>query len=98
MLILIVNFFLGNYYLVQDLTLSVYFHKSSTYLDLQYQLHKVEKEKSSALLIQSDLVKKYRAAATALSGFQIKLKEDDLVQVESIFDPGNYFVFKVHLF
>ncbi|VDP13733.1 unnamed protein product [Onchocerca flexuosa] len=24
------------------------------------------------------------------------MKEDDLVQVESIFDPGNYFIFKVH--
>ncbi|EFO27730.2 hypothetical protein LOAG_00747 [Loa loa] len=64
--------------------------------DLQFQLHKVEKEKERALKIQSNLVKKYRAFVTALSGLQIKMKEDDLVQVESIFDPGNYFIFKVH--
>uniref|UniRef100_A0A8R1XYT2 Spindle assembly checkpoint component MAD1 n=1 Tax=Onchocerca volvulus TaxID=6282 RepID=A0A8R1XYT2_ONCVO len=64
--------------------------------DLQFQLHKVEKENERALKIQSNLVKKYRAFVTALSGLQIKMKEDDLVQVESIFDPGNYFIFKVH--
>uniref|UniRef100_A0A915PWR1 Uncharacterized protein n=1 Tax=Setaria digitata TaxID=48799 RepID=A0A915PWR1_9BILA len=64
--------------------------------DLQYQLHKAEKEKERALKIQSNLVKKYRAFVTALSGLQIKMKEDDVVQVESIFDPGNYFIFKVH--
>ncbi|KAM3721407.1 Mitotic spindle assembly checkpoint protein [Dirofilaria immitis] len=64
--------------------------------DLQFQLHKVEKEKERALKIQSNLIKKYRAFVTALSGLQIKMKEDDLVQVESIFDPGNYFIFKVH--
>ncbi|CAG9537738.1 unnamed protein product [Cercopithifilaria johnstoni] len=63
--------------------------------DLQFQLHKAEKEKERALKIQSNLVKKYRAFVTALSGLQIKMKEDDLVQVESIFDPGNYFIFKV---
>ncbi|VBB26577.1 unnamed protein product [Acanthocheilonema viteae] len=63
--------------------------------DLQFQLHKAEKEKERALKIQSDLVKKYRAFVTALSGLQIKMKEDDLAQVESIFDPGNYFIFKV---
>uniref|UniRef100_A0AAF5RWU7 Uncharacterized protein n=1 Tax=Wuchereria bancrofti TaxID=6293 RepID=A0AAF5RWU7_WUCBA len=64
--------------------------------DVQFQLHKVKKEKDRALKIQSNLVKKYRAFVTALSGLQIKMKEDDLVQVESIFDPGNYFIFKVH--
>ncbi|VDK73713.1 unnamed protein product [Litomosoides sigmodontis] len=63
--------------------------------DLQFQLHKAEKEKERALKIQSNLVKKYRAFVTALSGLQIKMKEDDLVQVESIFDPGNCFIFKV---
>lgn len=63
--------------------------------DLQFQLHKVEKEKEKALKIQSDLVKKYRAFVTALSGLQIKMKDDDMVQVESIFSPGNYFVFQV---
>lgn len=65
------------------------------FADLQYQLHKLEKENDRALKIQSDLVKKYRAFVTALTGLQIKMKDDDLVQVESIFDPGNYFIFKV---
>ncbi|VDM12659.1 unnamed protein product [Wuchereria bancrofti] len=49
--------------------------------DVQFQLHKVKKEKDRALKIQSNLVKKYRAFVTALSGLQIKMKEDDLVQV-----------------
>lgn len=69
--------------------------KANVVSDLQFKLHKTEKEKERALKIQSELVKKYRAFVTALSGLQIKMKEDDLVQVESIFDPGNYFVFKV---
>ncbi|VDK60364.1 unnamed protein product [Anisakis simplex] len=63
--------------------------------DLQYQLHKLEKEKERAVKIQSDLIKKYRAIVTALSGLQIKMKGEDLVQVESIFEPGQFFVFKV---
>lgn len=63
--------------------------------DLQFQLHKSDKEKERALKIQSDLVKKYRAIVTALSGWQIKMKDEGFVQVESIFKPGNFFVFKV---
>ncbi|KHN77397.1 putative pre-mRNA-splicing factor ATP-dependent RNA helicase [Toxocara canis] len=63
--------------------------------DLQYQLHKLEKEKERALKIQSDLIKKYRAIVTSLSGLQFKMKGDDVVQVESLFDPGQFFVFKV---
>ncbi|VDN39736.1 unnamed protein product [Gongylonema pulchrum] len=64
--------------------------------ELQYQLLKAEKEKDRVVKIHSDLVKKYRACVTALSGLQIKMKGDDTVQVESIFDPGNYFIFRVN--
>ncbi|VDN07057.1 unnamed protein product [Thelazia callipaeda] len=64
--------------------------------DLEFQLNKAQKENEKALKLQSDLVKKYRAFVTALSGLQIKMKEDDMVEVESIFDPGNCFTFKIY--
>lgn len=63
--------------------------------DLEFQLHKVENEKERAHKIQSDLIKKYRAIVTALSGWQIKMKDEGLAQVESIFNPGHFFIFKV---
>ena len=63
--------------------------------DLQFQLHKSEKEKERALKIQSDLVKQYRAIVTALSGWQIKMKDEGFAQIESVFSPGNFFIFKV---
>lgn len=66
--------------------------------DLQFQLHKSEKEKERALKIQSDLVKQYRAIVTTLSGWQIKMKDDGFAEVESVLNPGNFFVFKVENF
>lgn len=66
--------------------------------DLQFQLHKSEKEKERALKIQSDLVKQYRAIVIALSGWQIKMKDDGFAEIESVFSPGNFFVFKVENF
>ncbi|MFH4979723.1 hypothetical protein AB6A40_006432 [Gnathostoma spinigerum] len=70
---------------------------NAPWIKLQYQLMKASKEKEKALKIQSDLIKKYRSVVTALSGLQIKMKDDDFVQVQSIFEKDRSldFMFKV---
>ncbi|KJH45847.1 hypothetical protein DICVIV_08108 [Dictyocaulus viviparus] len=55
---------------------------------LENQLKKSEREKEETIRLQTDLAKKYREISTALTGYQIKLKDVDegICCVNSVYD------------
>lgn len=67
---------------------------------LEEKLKKSEREKEEAVSLQMDLLKKFREVSTALTGFQIKLKDVDngICSVNSVYTEGRgeQFVFKYH--
>uniref|UniRef100_A0A914VYU3 Mitotic spindle assembly checkpoint protein MAD1 n=1 Tax=Plectus sambesii TaxID=2011161 RepID=A0A914VYU3_9BILA len=62
--------------------------------ELKEKIVKLEKEKQRAREIQSQLAHKYREMCTQLTGFQCKMKDENLYQVESVYEPGHFFLFK----
>ncbi len=65
--------------------------------ELEEQKAQLLKEKQRVNEVHSKIGREYREMTTLLAGFQFKMKEDGLYQVQSIYEklPDNCFLFKV---
>lgn len=60
--------------------------------DLRIKLEQYER----SLKLQKDFALQYRRIVTALTGYQIKMREEGLCEVQSVYNQGGeFFCFKV---